>query len=313
MKKKNPPYNILILPAGGARGAFQAAAVIELIKAGYEFDAVFGVSVGALNGAMVAQDKIPQLVGIWRQLMTGNRRIFNSEFLTQGGKIRWTGFLKNLFRMGKVEALADPSPLMEILSKYIDRESFKKPFFCSAVAVHGGQCVDFSVEDFHHSEELAKAILASAAIPMIFPPVSVMTKDVEYPKMMDGGIRDAAPISQAIKFARDKSNALVRFKRVNFVIVHCHPRDEVTPSPEKINLKTMFQTMFHVMLNEIWRTDWELFKARNALDGFRTFDTEFFSPPSGVEMPSALDFRPESLRKSWELGQDIGLQLTEEI
>jgi len=45
----------LALAAGGARGVYQAGAMLFLAEQGIRFNAVAGTSVGALNGAFYAQ------------------------------------------------------------------------------------------------------------------------------------------------------------------------------------------------------------------------------------------------------------------
>src|SRR2546421_9905286 len=55
---RRPPV-ALTLSGGGARGAAQAGAVVELLEAGFRADIVVGTSVGAWNGAWVAAHPDP--------------------------------------------------------------------------------------------------------------------------------------------------------------------------------------------------------------------------------------------------------------
>ena len=56
----------LALEGGGAKGAFHVGALKALFERGYSFDGVAGTSIGALNGAIVAQGDFPVLEQIWR-------------------------------------------------------------------------------------------------------------------------------------------------------------------------------------------------------------------------------------------------------
>ena len=56
----------LALEGGGAKGAFHVGALKALFERGYSFDGVAGTSIGALNGAIVAQGDFPVLEDIWR-------------------------------------------------------------------------------------------------------------------------------------------------------------------------------------------------------------------------------------------------------
>lgn len=57
----------LILGGGGARGAYEAGVAISLLKH-EQFDIICGTSIGALNGALIAQGDIAQLERLWRSI-----------------------------------------------------------------------------------------------------------------------------------------------------------------------------------------------------------------------------------------------------
>jgi NTE family protein len=62
----------LVLTGGGAKGAFQFGAeqYAREVK-GYEWDVIAGVSVGALNGTMLAMHKYRELEELWTSDLTG--------------------------------------------------------------------------------------------------------------------------------------------------------------------------------------------------------------------------------------------------
>ena len=67
-EEKNMAKRVLIMSGGGSKGAFQAGVIEQLRKNGWEPDAVAGISVGALNGVMVATGKSNELVPVWSAL-----------------------------------------------------------------------------------------------------------------------------------------------------------------------------------------------------------------------------------------------------
>ena len=56
----------LVLEGGGAKGAFHAGALKALFERGYTFDGVTGTSIGAVNGAMVAQGDFDLCLELWQ-------------------------------------------------------------------------------------------------------------------------------------------------------------------------------------------------------------------------------------------------------
>ena len=80
-----------IFSGGGFKGAFQLGALnylkenwhlIDPSGAPMRFDIVAGISVGALNGVMVAMDKLDELEELWEQVgQNGAKEIYTSEFI----------------------------------------------------------------------------------------------------------------------------------------------------------------------------------------------------------------------------------------
>ena len=58
----------LVLEGGGAKGAYQFGCLLALAERGIAFDAIAGTSVGALNGALVAYDRLVVGQDYWRNL-----------------------------------------------------------------------------------------------------------------------------------------------------------------------------------------------------------------------------------------------------
>ena len=59
-----------VLSGGGSRGAYEIGVWKALKELGTEIDMVFGTSVGAINGAMVAQDEPELAERLWKQMET---------------------------------------------------------------------------------------------------------------------------------------------------------------------------------------------------------------------------------------------------
>ena len=55
----------LVLEGGGAKGSFHIGVLKALFESGYTFDGVAGTSIGAINGAIVAQGDFDKLYDLW--------------------------------------------------------------------------------------------------------------------------------------------------------------------------------------------------------------------------------------------------------
>lgn len=88
----------LVLSGGGFKGAYQLGA-IRYIRESWnqifsnttpmQFDIVAGVSVGALNGAMIASKQYAELDNLWNDVkQNGSKEIYESGYIDNTGKIK---------------------------------------------------------------------------------------------------------------------------------------------------------------------------------------------------------------------------------
>lgn len=170
-----------VLAGGGSLGAAQVGMVQALIEAGITPDLIVGTSAGALNGAMLAGgadlDDVARLATIW----TGLRR--STVFPT-------TPFGAARGLLGRSAALCSPSGLSRVIDRCLafDRiEAAPIPLVVVATNLVDG------AEVLLDRGPAAPALLASAAIPGVLPPV-----EVQGAMLVDGAISHNAPISAAI-------------------------------------------------------------------------------------------------------------------
>jgi NTE family protein len=157
-----------------------------MLRALYEREIVpeliVGTSVGAVNGAYIASrpatvETLTELGSIWRELR--RRQIFPLNLLS--GLL---GFI------GSRDHLVPGSGLRRLLGKHVLQESLQEmpiEFHVVAVDVLTGEELLLS-----HGAVL-DAMLASAAIPAVLPPVAWDGRD-----LMDGGVANNTPISHAV-------------------------------------------------------------------------------------------------------------------
>jgi NTE family protein len=188
----------LVLSGGGANGAFQFGAlkyIFEEYKTTYpetNFDIIAGVSVGALNGTMIAMDKYWQLSKIWNSP--------NLQKLIFQGDLEMLSVLRRLVARDK--AILDNSPLHRLLQRYVRLEDIMTEtcdLRIGSVSLRDGSFRAMKPRDFTSDAEFQKAILASTSIPLLWAPQDqIETKAGMLYDMVDGSIRDTSPLGQVV-------------------------------------------------------------------------------------------------------------------
>ena len=68
MRTLIPSETALVLGGGGAKGSYEVGAIAALRELGIEAGSVYGVSIGALNAAMYAQERMDAARELWDAL-----------------------------------------------------------------------------------------------------------------------------------------------------------------------------------------------------------------------------------------------------
>ncbi|HET6832492.1 MAG TPA: patatin-like phospholipase family protein [Acidimicrobiales bacterium] len=171
-----------VLSGGGNLGALQIGMMRALLEHDIRPDLIVGCSVGAINGAGLAED--PTLAGalrlerLWRAL--------------DGRELMPAGWLPNTVAIARRgEAIHESQGLRRHLEESLTARTFEEltvPFQCVATDVVGVREVWF------RSGPLIEPILASAALPAVYPAV-----EIDGVRYLDGGIVDDVPMSRAVE------------------------------------------------------------------------------------------------------------------
>lgn len=168
----------LVLSGGGNLGAVEAGMLLAFEDAGITADVIVGTSVGAINGAWVAGARpAAGLAEIWERL----RRSDVFPFDPLGGFLGFIGLRDHLVPLSGLRRLLRTNLPFERL------EDAAVPFHVVATNVLSGADVLLS------DGPALEAVLASAAIPGVFSPVTI-----DGIPLMDGGIVNNTPISHAV-------------------------------------------------------------------------------------------------------------------
>lgn len=229
----------LVLSGGGGLGAFQVGAEKYAREAkGYDWDLIAGVSVGALNGAMMAMGRYQRLYELWSSEM--------SNTLVYGllGRLVPTGLLR-------LRSLYSRRALRRLVERELGQGTFQVPLLVGAVSLITGKYELFDSRLEQH-QTILNAVLASAAMPVIAPPERVGPS----PWMIDGGVRNTSPVGDVLKENPPPDEV---------VIVNCLPRDPAPLAGPPRTFVGIGIRSYDVMANEIFREDVKEFLLINGL------------------------------------------------
>jgi NTE family protein len=210
-----------ILSGGGAHGVLQVGALRALMEEGIRPDMVIGTSIGAWNGAWLAYkptlDGVVAIAAAWRAVhvagvLLGRQRSLQRPPGAQGGLLMLEAARRVSRGHPSMYSGAGVRGLLERLMGDLTFEDTAIPFRVIATDITRGARATLK------SGPLVPAILASSALPGIFPPVRIGES-----VYTDGGPLDDASLECAIELGANRL----------FILAIGHERgvDGATPAP----------------------------------------------------------------------------------
>ncbi len=242
----------VVVAGAGARGGYEAGALSVLVPrlraAGYEPTLYVGTSAGAINATLFATfadlpaaEQADRVLKLWRGISVAD--IYRSPIFTFPAVA--AQFVGELVRVPGVRLthLLDTAPLKKMAQESIDIDRLhqnirEKGLTVAVVATSGannrsvvfvdrrdGVSVPLSDDerpiDYLGVEMRAEHVLASAAIPALFPAVPVQMQSGTIVEFLDGGLRLNAPLKPALSLGADA-----------LVVVATHPMHETVAMSE---------------------------------------------------------------------------------
>ncbi len=231
MTNQSDSTNIaLVLPGGGARGAFQVGvlkALAEILpkKSANPFSVISGTSAGAINSVVLAaraqhfRSAIAELEQVWAHFRC--HQVYKTDHLTMlKSSVHWLlSIVLGGWLVGTPKSLLDNAPLRELLSRNVHFPRIRVAIEngnLAAVAItaagyESARSTSFfegpdSLRDWVRTRRCGKRthlnldhLMASIAVPMIFPPQRIGNEFFG-----DGAMRQATPLSPAIHLGADR-------------------------------------------------------------------------------------------------------------
>lgn len=207
----------LALEGGGAKGAYEIGAYRALTELGYHFDVICGVSIGAINAALLAQGDCEKAAEFWET--TANDDLFSEEdkgfleIINRQVNLNTLSALKENIKAALENGGIDTSKIRAFLEQNIDPQRLlESPIDYGMIAVAFPELQPLiAYKKDMTPENVLDHVLASASFPG-FQPTVIGDK-----KYLDGGLYDACPYNELLDYGCDEVIAI----RLNgFGIIH---------------------------------------------------------------------------------------------
>ena len=179
----------LVLAGGGAKGAYQIGAWRALRELGIEFNAIAGTSIGAINGALMAQGSFETAMRFWSNAEVSNG--INLPFeLKSGDNLFSLSNMPQIFYEVLKNGGIDISPAKKIVEDNISEEAVRAsniPLAIVTFNLNNMKPVELFVSDMPEGT-MIDYIMASAR----FPGLNKQGPDDS--QYLDGGVYDNAPL-----------------------------------------------------------------------------------------------------------------------
>lgn len=273
----------LVLSGGGSKGSYQAGALQYILgELEVKYDALCGVSVGAINVAFLAMYKhgdekqsATTLKEMWNSL--DNSKIYKRHFPFG----RWHAIWKKSF--------FDSSPLHNLLKGGISLEKIResgKHVNVGTVSLSSGKYTIFD----QTSDHFIDAVIASASFPGMLTPVEFLGQ-----LWTDGGIKELSPIKKAVELGADIIDVII-----------CSPQTRVkkfieNPTTVDVLKRSMDLSTDKIMANDIEKVEMYNILAQNGLTEKKYVQLNIVRPDLNL-IEDLLDFRPEKIQEMMAKG-----------
>ncbi|HKK46765.1 MAG TPA: patatin-like phospholipase family protein [Balneolaceae bacterium] len=299
----------LVLSGGGSKGAYQAGVLEVLSEAGFTYEAISGVSVGSLNGAMLATDQLGELIKVWQNITPG--QVLRKHSLVS---------LARQYLTYKIGIGAPPvsrynhMPLKQLMQQHLINRSISIPFHFGYVQLESGKYIQAVIRqsDGHVIDQSdLNRVLASTAIPVYFNPVHIDdSTDV------DGGLRNISPIKEVLPYEPDR-----------VIIVPTQPVDKEPAAKELRDILDIAFRSINIMLDEIFHGDIDRFLAINRLAKQAEAENLTLTKSDGMpykyikpiiidpkaSLGDGLDFSNQRVREMLDLGRKRAREVLDKV
>jgi Predicted esterase of the alpha-beta hydrolase superfamily len=188
----------IVLEGGGAKGAYQIGVWKALVEFGVKIKAVAGVSVGALNGALICMGDYERAVELWKNISYSSIMSVDDDEMDKLVRGRFKEInLQTVSKQSKkflVGGGIDVTPLRQLMDDHLDEKRIRESeieFFMGTFNLSNLKELEIAARD---AEEgcLKDYLMASANFPLF------KNEKLKGKLYLDGGLANNVPIDMLI-------------------------------------------------------------------------------------------------------------------
>ena len=310
-RQEQPPVegsgHALVLSGGGIKGAYQIGAIVEVIERGFRPSAIYGISIGALNGGILAS-----YVG--EQVLAGHP----PDFLAAAKRVEkyWHDNITDFEKLGRARSkfwllldvlfnnfkgMVSVDGAIDIVKKEIREENLRAAAKAGLSLFAGtlNLTANIYVDAEGIQDQIVEYIIASGMEPIVMPMRVIRPVGAKQPHVdpedgwLDGGVHNVAPLKAAI----DKN-----YREI--VCIACRPDTLGRSSFQAFSLMALGSRLSDVITQRLLENDMEqALKINNWVDDIRKAAEKFHVEGTFLEKFRKINLR--IIRPKDDLGVDL--------
>jgi NTE family protein len=272
----------VVFAGGGAKAAYEAGVGLVLHEWGIVPAAIAGTSAGAINAVLLATGEAERLADLWRTIRREDVFTYRAPAVLGGLLPGWLSFRL----LARTRSLLDPAPLRATLARRVDLDRVRSARV--PVLVVATDLVSGTAQRFENATLTLDALVASATVPGLFPPVAADGR-----LLVDGGVVQRAPVLE-----------LLAAHQLDRILVVAAYRSE---PPREATLQLVVERAVELALTREIERDVELARLRHP-----RVDMQVLAPSTPLRV-RPLDFDGARLGSLIELGRADGRECLEAL
>ncbi|MGN0571702.1 MAG: patatin-like phospholipase family protein [Candidatus Fimenecus sp.] len=187
------PYG-LILAGGGAKGAYQIGAWRAMRELGVQIEAIAGVSIGAINGALIAQGDFDSTLELWNNVEVKDGIHIDTQLKAPENLFSFSN-LPQIFHEVIKNGGVDVTPARDLIARYVHEDAVRAsgiPLGLVTFQLSSMKPVELFLDEIEEGR-LIDYLMLSARFP------GLQNESPDGAKYLDGGVYDNAPVGMLRK------------------------------------------------------------------------------------------------------------------